>query len=56
MQIDVVVDNGLMFYHELLYMDIFREQGIELYNSETIEQVKSLLKYESKEWKIHCLM
>ena len=49
-------DEETIRYYELLYMDIFREQGIELYNSETIEQVKSLLKYESKEWKIHCLM
>ena len=49
-------DEETIRYYELFYMDIFREQGIELYNSETIEQVKSLLKYESKEWKIHCLM
>ena len=49
-------DEETIRYYELFYMDIFREQGIELYNSETIEQVKSLLKYESKEWKLHCLM
>lgn len=49
-------DEETIRYYELLYMDIFREQGIELYNSETAEQVKSLLKYESKEWKLHCLM
>ena len=51
-----VDDEETIRYYELLYMDIFREQGIELYNSETAEQVKSLLKYESKEWKLHCLM
>ena len=49
-------DEETIRYYELFYMDIFREQGIELYNSETAEQVKSLLKYESKEWKLHCLM
>ena len=49
-------DEETIRYYELFYMDIFREQGIELYNSETVEQVKSLLKYESKEWKLHCLM
>lgn len=49
-------DEETIRYYELLYMDIFRKQGIELYNSETAEQVKSLLKYESKEWKLHCLM
>lgn len=51
-----VDDEETIRYYELFYMDIFREQGIELYNRETAEQVKRLLKYESKEWGIHCLM
>ena len=43
-------------YYELLYMDMFSENGIELYNYETEEQVKRLLKYESSEHRLHCLM
>lgn len=43
-------------YYELLCMDMCREKGIELYNSETPEQVKRLLKYESSEYRLHCLM
>ena len=45
-----------MRYYELLYMNMCRENGIELYNSETDEQVKQLLKYESSEHKLHCRM
>ena len=43
-------------YYELLYMDMCRENGIELYNYETAGQVKRLLKYESSEHRLHCLM
>lgn len=43
-------------YYELLYMDMCSESGIELYNYETVEQVKRLLKYESSEHRLHCLM
>lgn len=43
-------------YYELLYMDMCRESGIALYNYETAVQVKRLLKYESSEHRLHCLM
>lgn len=43
-------------YYELLYMDMCRENGIELYNYETAGQVKRMLKYESSEHKLYRLM
>ena len=37
-------------------MKIFRENGFELYNSETDKQIEQLLKFNSRKWELHCLM
>lgn len=45
-----------MRYYELERMSIYRQNGIELYNSETDEQINNLLRFNSSDWKMHCLM
>ena len=49
-------DIETMRYYELYYMKFFREEGLELYNSETDKQIEQLLKFNSSKWKLHCLM
>lgn len=45
-----------MRYHELRCMYTCRKEGYKLYNSETDKQIIELLKFNSYDWKIFCLM
>ena len=49
-------EDETMRFYELKYMKIFRENGFELYNSETDKQIEQLLKFNSRKWELHCLM